>query len=245
MPITHFLLPLLVVIVFFFIKPPIGVPFRLVVWYGMVNFAMQFSFMFLGIYAGMPPGMASIVMQVQIFFSLFFAMIFLGERPTSWGTAGALVSCTGIMLIALSEKINSFWAFIFILAAAASWGLGTLITKKITNNTSYNMFSLVIWGSLVAVIPMFILSLIVEGQPRILYMYHHVTWVAMSALLYTVYASTLVGYGVWNWLLSRYPVGFIVPFTLLVPIVGVLSSILVLGEPFEVWKLMAGLLVKI
>lgn len=276
MPIAHFLLALLVVIVWglnflfvklsldefsplflcalrfilasvpaiFFIKPPTGVPFRLVVWYGMITFAMQFSFLFMGMYAGMSPGMASIVIQVQVFFSLFFAMIFLDERPKVWEIAGALVSFSGIALIAMNfEKTNSLVGFIFILAAAASWGAGTLITKKIKNKTDRNMFALVIWGSLVAVVPMFVLSLIVEGPQSMIDTYHHVTWVGSSSLLYTVYGSTLVGYGVWNWLLSRYPVGVIVPFTLLVPIVGVLSSILILGEPFETWKLLAGLLV--
>lgn len=228
----------------FLIKPPTGVPFRLVAWYGMITFAMQFSFLFMGIYAGMTPGMASIVMQVQVFFSVFFAMIFLGEQPKIWELAGAFVSFSGIVLIATNyENNSSLWGFIFIIAASASWGFGTLITKKIKIKTDRNMFALVIWGSFVAFIPMLVLSLIVEGPKSIMYTYHHVTWVGASSLLYTVYASTLVGYGVWNWLLARYPVGIIVPFTLLVPIVGVLSSILILAEPFETWKLLAGFLV--
>lgn len=228
----------------FFIKPPVDVPFRLVVLYGMIAFSLQFSFLFMGLYVGMSPGMASIVMQTQVFFSLFFAMIFLGEQPKIWEIVGALVSFSGIVLIAMNvENNNSFWGFIFILAAAASWGLGTLITKKIKNKSDRNMFSLVVWGSFVAFIPMLALSLIIEGPKSIMYTYYHVTWVGVYSLLYTVYLSTLIGYGVWNWLLSRYAVGVIVPFTLLVPIVGVLSSILVLGEPFERWKLVAGLLV--
>ncbi len=228
----------------FFIKPPVGVPFRLIAWYGLIAFAMQFSFLFMGLYVGMTPGMTSIVMQVQIFFSLFFAIVFLGERPKVSQIAGALVSFTGIALIASNfEKSNSLLGFIFILAAAASWGIGTLITKKVKNNSGRTMFALVIWGSLVAVVPMLLLSLIFEGPQSMLYTYHHVTWVGASSLLYTVYGSTLVGYGIWNWLLSRYPVGVIVPFTLLVPIVGVLSSVLILAEPFEAWKLLAGLLV--
>jgi len=38
-------------------------------------------------------------------------------------------------------------------------------------------------------------------------------------------------------------VGMVTPFTLLVPIVAMVSSALVLGEPFQHWKLAAGLLV--
>src|SRR5207249_4460570 len=73
--------------------------------------------------------------------------------------------------------------------------------------------------------------------------YHHITWVGVTSLFYIVYGSTWIGYGVWNWLLSRYAVGIIVPFTLLVPVIGILSSILILGEPFQRWKLIAGLFV--
>ena len=228
----------------FFIKPPVGVPFRLVVWYGLVAFAMQFGFLFMGMYAGMSPGMASILMQVQVFFSLIIAAFFLGERLTVWEVTGALVSFSGILIIGLHiDRSHSLLGFIFILAAAASWGSANLITKKIKNHSSHNMLSLVIWGSFVAFVPMMILSLLFEGVNSIQVTYQHLTWVGVSCLLYTVYASTLIGYGVWNWLLIRYPVGMVVPFTLLVPIVGIISSILVFGEPFEVWKCMAGILV--
>lgn len=272
MPISHLLLALLVVIIWgvnflfvklsleeisplllcalrfvlasipaiFFIKPP-AVPFRIVALYGLIMFALQFSLLFIGMHAGMTPGMASLIMQVQVFFSMFFAAILLGEQPSIWQITGALVSFMGIGLVAMHFDNNvSLLGFIFILAAAATWGLGNLITKKAKN---INMIALVVWGSFAAFIPMLVLSLIFEGPGNIAYSYHHLTWIGTSSLLYIVYASTWVGYGVWNWLLSRYPVGIIVPFTLLVPVVGVLSSVLILGEPFQLWKLVAGLLV--
>ncbi|MEQ9448735.1 MAG: EamA family transporter, partial [Rhodospirillaceae bacterium] len=44
-------------------------------------------------------------------------------------------------------------------------------------------------------------------------------------------------------LLARYPVATVAPFTLLVPIVGMLSAAVVLGEPLEPWKLGAAALV--
>ncbi len=105
------------------------------------------------------------------------------------------------------------------------------------------MIALVIWGSFVAFVPMLILALFVEGQDKLIYSYQHLTRLGISSLFYIVYVSTWVGYGVWNWLLSRYAISAIVPFTLLVPVVGVLSSVLILGEPFQLWKLTAGLLV--
>ena len=224
----------------FFIKPP-SAPFKIVAAYGLVMFGLQFGFVFMGMYAGMTPGMASLIMQVQVFFSMFFAVFFLGEQPAMGQIIGALVSFMGIGLVAMHFDNNvSLLGFILILAAAASWGLGNLITKKIKTT---NMISVVVWGSFVACLPMFVLSLIFEGPQSMVASYNNVTWVGIGSLLYIVYVSTWIGYGVWSWLIGRYPVGMIVPFTLLIPVVGLLSSVLILGEPFQLWKLVSCLLV--
>ena len=84
---------------------------------------------------------------------------------------------------------------------------------------------------------------IFEGPSSFVYTFAHLTWRGTWSLLYIVFASTWIGYGVWNWLIARYPVGVVAPFTLLVPIIAILSSVLVLDEPFHLWKLAAGLLV--
>ena len=224
----------------FFIKPP-AVPFKIVALYGLIMFALQFSLLFIGMSAGMTAGMASLIMQVQVFFSMFFAAVILGEKSSFWQIIGALVSFMGIALVGLHFDNNiSVLGFVFILAAAATWGVGNLITKKIKH---VNMMSLVVWGCFVACIPMFILSLAIEGPDNIAYSYQHLTATGVTSLLYIVFISTWIGYGVWNWLIGHYPVGMIVPFTLLVPVVGILSSVIFMGEPFELWKLISGLLV--
>ncbi|HAU1193104.1 TPA: EamA family transporter [Legionella pneumophila] len=224
----------------FFIKPP-AVPFKIIAGYGLIMFALQFALLFIGLRVGMTPGVASLLMQVQVFFSMFFAIIFLGEQPQIGQIIGALIAFIGIGVVALHFDHNvSLMGFLCILAAAASWGVGNLITKKIH---SVNLIAVIVWSSFVACLPMFILSLVFEGPASFVTTYEHITWKGILSLLYIVYISTWVGYGVWNWLISRYPVGMVVPFTLLVPVVGILSSVLILGEPFYLWKLVAGLLV--
>ncbi len=224
----------------FFIPRP-AIPFRIVVLYGLVMFGLQFALLFIGMSVGMTPGMASLIMQMQVFFSMFFAVLFLGEELHVWQIAGALVSFMGIGIVALHlDKNVSLLGFICLLSGAATWGVGNLIIKRISK---VNMISMVVWGCFVSCIPMTILSFIVDGPSRIVESYHHLTWVGLSSLLYIVYISTWVGYGVWNWLLSRYPISVIVPFTLLVPVVGVMSAMVILGESFQFWKAAAGLLV--
>jgi O-acetylserine/cysteine efflux transporter len=224
----------------FFIKPP-AAPFRSVLLYGLVMFALQFAFLFLGLHLGMTAGMASLIVQVQVFFSMFFAAIVLGERPSMMQVAGALLAFSGIAIVAfhLDDHI-SMLGFLCMMGAAASWGVGNLMTKKMSHVC---MMSLVVWGCFIASVPMVILALMVEGPASIIDSYHHVTWIGVSSLLYTVCISTWVGYGVWNRLIRRYPLTTVVPFMLLTPLVGMLSSILLLGESFQLWKLASGCLV--
>lgn len=223
-----------------FIKRP-AMPFKTLALYGLFMFVMQFTFVFFGIRIGMTPGMASLIMQVQVFFSMFLAAFLLSEVPSIWQIVGALVSFTGIGLVAMHFDNNiSLPGFLLILAAAAAWGIGNLITRK---NNHVNMISLVIWANFIAFFPMLILTFVFEGTSNIVYSYHHITWLGITAVLYIVFASTWIGYGIWNWLLSRHPVGMVVPFTVLIPIVGIMSSVFILGESFQLWKLFSGLLV--
>lgn len=224
----------------FFVKPP-KVPFKIIASYGLIMFALQFALLFIGMRVGMTPGMASLIMQVQVFFCMFFAVVLLGEQPSVGQIVGALVSFTGIGLVAFHfDHDVSFIGFLFILGAAATWGIGNLITKKIQSN---HFIAVIVWGSFIACLPMFLLSLLIEGPSTYVYTYEHITWKGILAMLYIVYVSTWIGYGTWNWLVSKYPVSMIVPFTLLVPMVSIVSSILVLGEPFQLWKLISALLV--
>jgi O-acetylserine/cysteine efflux transporter len=222
----------------FFIKPPRGA-FKIIFLYGMLTFALQFLFLFLGMRAGMTAGMASLLLQVQVFFSIFFAVIFLGEKFKIYQLFGAIISFVGIGIVAFHVDANmSLLSFIFILAAAAAWGAGNTVTKKVHN---INMLSLVVWGSFVACIPMLVTTLIFE-RAQLFYHLQHLNWSTTLSVFYIAYISTWVGYGIWNRLLNRYAVVIVVPFTLLVPIVGMGGSILFLNESCELWKIIAAVL---
>lgn len=224
----------------FFIKPP-AAPFRMIALYGLLMFGLQFVLVFIGIQVGMTPGLASLLMQVQVFFSLFFAMVFLGEKPALWQIMGALIAFTGICVVASHLDNNiTLLSFILIMGSAASWGLGNLVTKKLSH---VNMIALVVWASFISFFPLLLLALIFDGTDSLIASYHNISALGVTSVLFIVYGSTWIGYGIWNKLLSRYSVAVVVPFSLLVPVFGMLSSVLLLDEPFQSWKLMAGMLV--
>jgi O-acetylserine/cysteine efflux transporter len=53
----------------------------------------------------------------------------------------------------------------------------------------------------------------------------------------------MFGYGVWGWMLARYPAATVAPLALLVPVFGMTASAVILGEPMQGWKLIAAALV--
>ncbi len=62
-------------------------------------------------------------------------------------------------------------------------------------------------------------------------------------MIWQAVGNTMFGYGVWGWLLGRHPTATVAPLALLVPIFGLGSAALVLGEPLQWWKLLAFALV--
>lgn len=224
----------------FFVKWP-SVPFRMILLYGLVMYGMHFSLLFTSLSVGMTAGMASLLMQTQIFFSILFAISFLGDRANVSQIFGFIVAFAGILLVASHLGTGvSLPGFILVISAAAFWGLGNFITKKMHG---VSIAALIVWGSLIACPLLLLVSFLFEGKEKIVHSLHEYSWLTVISLIYIVYISTWIGYGLWNWLLSRYSVISVVPFTLLIPVFGMLSSMWVLGESFEVWKLLASALV--
>ncbi|WP_276360577.1 EamA family transporter [Daejeonella sp. H1SJ63] len=225
--------------VFFLPRPK--APLKLVVYYGVLNFAMQFGLIFTGIHLGISPGLASLVLQIQVFFSMGLAFLFFHDRPSPFKIAGSLISFIGIGIVAFHvEGDSTFLGLILMLLAALSWSGGNIFTKKIHAESP---LALVVWGNLFAFPVMVAVSLFFEGPAVIMNSLNNMSWTAVGAVLYIVYMSTHVGYGAWSFLMKSYSTSVVVPFTLLVPVVGFVSSAIYLGEPFPMWKFVASLFI--
>ncbi len=216
-----------------------AVPWRLVVLYGLVNGVMQFGLLFSAIGLGMPAGLSSLVMQLQAFFTIGLAMLFLGERPKPIQFAGAAIAFAGIAAIGL-ERLEglAFLPFLMTIAAAFFWGCGNIVTKQAGR---VDMLAFVVWSSLVPPLPLFLGSLLLERGS--LASLGEISLRGMGSIAFLAFGATLFGYGAWTMLLSRYPAGLVAPLTLLVPIVGIGSAALLLGEQVTQLEILGSLLV--
>jgi O-acetylserine/cysteine efflux transporter len=226
-------------LVFFIPRPQAA--WKLVVAYGLFQFAFQFTLLFTGIKLGLPAGLASLVIQLQAFFTIGLAVLMLGERPRAVQLAGALIALSGMALVAVHlESPATLIGFVLVVLGGVCWALANIATKKMGQ---VNALSLVVWGSLVATPPLLAASLLMEGSAAWQLAAHKATLKTLFAVLFQAYPNTLLGFGIWSMLMRRYAAATIAPFTLLVPVAGMSSAALILGEPLQWWKIAAGALV--
>lgn len=209
--------------------------------YGGTMFAGQFALMFLGMKLGVPAGLASLVLQFQVFVSLALSVVLLGERVLPVQVGGAVVAALGFVLVARHTGGEVTVAgLVCVLLAAVSWAFANVTSRRLGK---VNPLALVVWGGLVVPLPMGLASLAFEGPDLIWHALTHAGVGAWLGVAYTVYLSTLVAYSIWSSLLSHHPASTVTPFTLLVPVLGLFSSALFLGESLPGWKLQAAALV--
>jgi O-acetylserine/cysteine efflux transporter len=224
----------------FFVQRPKG-PIAMVFLYGIFMFALQFAFLFAGMYLGMPAGLASLVLQFQVIATVVLSTVLLREVIPFQRLVGIAVALCGLAIVAWHSTGNAeSVGFVLVLCAAICWGVGNIVSKKIGASS---VLALVVWGSLVAPLPLLLASIYFEGRQVMMGALSSVSWVGIIALGYIVYPTTFYGFSIWSKLLNLYPTNMVAPFTLLVPVFGMFFAAVILSEPMPIWKLVASALV--
>ncbi|MDH4611718.1 EamA family transporter [Pseudomonas sp. BN102] len=211
-----------------FLRGPMPAPFWRIVQIGLLLGVIKFGLLFVGMHLGMPAGLSSLVLQSQVFFTILIAALFLGERPSRRGLFGLLLAASGLVLIGLGRPLgDSLLAFMLVIAAALAWAFANIATKR---SGAKDMLRLICWVSLIPPLPLLALSYVFEGPEAIGAALAHPSWGGIGALVYIAFLATTVGFGLWSFLLQRYPASLVTPFALAVPVSGLLSGWLLLGE---------------
>lgn len=205
--------------------------------YGLAIGVGQFALLFYAMQRDITPGLASLVVQAQVFFTVALAVMIDKERLRPYQWVAALIALTGIVIIAShTDGHTTLAGLLLTLGAAFFWALGNMASRAAG---PVDVLAYVAWSSLFAVPPLLLLSLWLEGWPRIaagLAQADAATW---AAVVWQSLGNTIFGYGVWAWLLARYPAATVAPFSILVPVFGIGASALLMGESLPPWKLLA------
>ena len=217
----------------FFVPPP-RLPARLVIAYGLAIGVFQFGLLFLGMKLGMPAGLASLVIQLQAFFTIGLGIAFLGDRQHSENVIGGIVAGIGVALLALHHiglgADSTLVGLALVIVAAVAWAIGNIIAKHAARRYHADMLGLVVWSSLAPPLPLLAASYAFEGGPAAWHAIASAGALTWSCALFLAYLATIFGFGSWARMLHRYPTGLVAPFALLVPVSGLASGAVFLGE---------------
>lgn len=222
----------------FFIRKP-AIPWQVVLRYGATISLGQFVFLFSALHLGMPAGLASVVLQSQAFFTVVIAAFVFHEPVRRQTIVGMVFALAGLVAIHQGAAVGNMTltGFLMTLLAALSWATGNIVAKGVPKTET---FPLVVWGALVPPLPFLVLSLVFEGPQAIADSLQGISLQGVLVVAYLSVGATLVGYGLWGWLLARHPAGLVAPLTLLVPVLGLVSASLLLGERLTVLQWVGG-----
>ncbi len=191
--------------------------FNMTLWQVLVGYGL--------LYIG--AGHAAIIVYTLPIWTSILSVVFLREAM-SWRIIVALIFGLAGVLVLLSsdfEKIGSNpIGAAFVLGAAISWAIGTIIVKRVQWTT--DLYALVGWQLLIGMIPVAVIAVatepfsLLEASPQ-----------AMWAGLYVVFGGLIAGYALWFKIIEILPVTTASIGALMIPVIGVASGALILGEP--------------
>jgi O-acetylserine/cysteine efflux transporter len=226
--------PILFVSLRFFLVAALLLPFLkrprhkrgLILLLGITLGVIHFSMFFLGV-SGLDVSTAAIAIQLQVPFASILAAIVYRDRLGWRRLLGMAFAFAGVALVAGAPRSNpAIGPLLLIIGAACFWSIASMIMKEIGDEL--DVLSLNGWVAVIAAPLLLAVSAIFE--------HGHVgailasDWRAWLSLLFQACLVTLFGYSVWYRMMRRFSLNQVMPFTLLVPVFGVLSGVIFLGD---------------
>ncbi|MDF7797786.1 EamA family transporter [Pseudomonas syringae] len=224
----------------FFVRRP-NVPWRYLIGYGLVFGIGLWGIVNLGIKAGLSAGIASLVLQFSAFFSILLGSWVFREALNRFQILGMLIALSGLLsVILISDGSVSLLGMLLVLVGALSMSVANIINKKANTR---DVFAFLVWSSAFSPIPLFALDYAINGSVGYIMFANHIGTTAVLSILFQVYPNTLFAYWIWNSLLKTYPISTVAPLSLLVPIFGMLGSVVIFNEHMSTGKVLAVLLI--
>ncbi|HIP77937.1 MAG TPA: EamA family transporter [Kiloniellaceae bacterium] len=198
---------------------------------------LHFAFMFTGL-TTLDAATAAIAIQLQVPFAALLAAFFFNDKLGWRRGIAMLLAFAGVAIIAGEPRLDGqYLALAFVIFAACMWSVASVQIKRL--DPPVDGFTLNAWIAVFATPQLALASLLIEeGQIEALRVAGF--W-AYFAIVYQAVAVVAVGYGAWYWLLRRYQLNQVMPAMLLIPVFGVFSGIVFLGETLTVNLVIGGL----
>lgn len=186
-----------------------------------------------------PSGLASVIAASVPIITLALEAFVFRQQAFSWRAAGAVVTgFAGVAWLLLGPGQHALLLpFLAVLAAAATWSLGTVVTRAVAlpSSPALTAGAQMMTGGAV----LLVLSVAFGEWQHPL----HVTWPALIALLYLITGGSLAAFTAYIWLLSRMSASRVVTYAYVNPVVALALGSLVGGERLTIPMVFASALV--
>lgn len=174
-----------------------------------------------------PSGRASILAYTMPVWAIPLSVWLLRERITGRRVAGLALGLAALALL-LGESFVGLGAAPFgsllVLGAAMSWALGTVLQKRFPMKMPLGAYTA--WMMLLGGVPIFIGTLLFEDSRAL---QNVGMWPALG-VAYNVFVAFAFAHWAWIKIATSVPVSVFSISMLIIPVIGVISGILFLGE---------------
>lgn len=199
---------------------------------------LQFALVFPALKMGLNITSSIIAAQLGIPFSCILAAIFFKDFLGPWRSFGLMVAFLGVMMVAGTPNAAEHWLpFLLTVIGAAGWSGANIYLKTIAQPPTAVML---FWTALVS-LPAFLILTVLFEQNQIASL-QAAQWPALAGIVYGVLFASVIGYGLWSWLVRAYPVSQVMPFGLLMPVAGIAIGSTVFDEPLSSRTMIGGAL---
>ena len=183
---------------------------------------------------------AVLFVQCEVPFGVLIAYFLLKERPKLKNILGIILAFMGLIILSGSPDLKGkYLGVILVLSGAFTWSLGQVLVKPISEQI--NGVTLTAWMGVFAGPQLILASQVIEGN-----VVENIISADYRAWLIVLYLGVLMnclGYSLWYYVLGRYPVNKIISTMLLLPVTGVITAIIFLGERPDIKVYIGGLII--
>ncbi|PPR79298.1 MAG: putative amino-acid metabolite efflux pump [Alphaproteobacteria bacterium MarineAlpha2_Bin1] len=202
---------------------------------------LQFGFMFLALRLSSDVSTLAITNQIYVPLSVILAVIFLGEKVTPLRWVAIVIAFSGVIFMGFDPiALSHIDAILVVILSAIFLSVSSIFMRRLNN---INVLQLQGWIAIIAIIPLFIISFIFEKH--LWYEVQVAPLEGWAAVIYGIFAGSLIFHGGWYFLIRRYPVSTVSPLMLLMPIVGILTGVIVYGDELTYRIIIGGILTMV
>ncbi len=217
-----------------FLKKP-SIPIKKLIAVALTFSILHAGLIYLSLRMGLDASVSVIAGQMRVPLALILSVIFLREIIHWRSITGISLSIIGTLIIVGAPNVlGNYWAFLAALGGALGWAVYNTLVKLIP---AIEYFTLMGWISIISTPILFIISLTFESLPL-----NHMPDIPFNVfigMIYLVSISTILSQSLWYMILRKYEISQIAPYTLMVPVMGIISAIIFLSEKLT-WPTVIG-----